>query len=79
LHKCFFVQPKSDGGIKEESLKADEEAQIVKQNFAKSSTLGFASLKLENLQKPSFHDEFMANIDEYSKSWRDAALKEKRF
>ena len=25
-----------------------------------------------------YHDEFMAKIDEYSESWREAAIKEKR-
>ena len=26
-----------------------------------------------------FQDEFMAKIDEYSESWREAAMREKRF
>ena len=36
---------------------------------------------LEDLKKDQgdFHDEFMARIDEYSESWREAARREKRF
>jgi len=39
--------------------------------------LNFEALKKQDgLQ--SFQDEFMAKIDEYSESWRKAALKEQR-
>lgn len=37
-------------------------------------------LNLESLKnsKPDYHDEFMARLDEYSESWREAALREQR-
>jgi hypothetical protein len=38
-----------------------------------------ATLNLEYIKKPSFHEEFMSKIDEYSNSWREAVMKEKRF
>jgi hypothetical protein len=41
-----------------------------------SSVLG---LNLSQIKKVDFHDEFMSRLDEYSQSWREAALKEKRF
>ena len=31
---------------------------------------------IDNTQLQGFHEEFMANLDSYSKSWREAALRE---
>jgi flagellin-specific chaperone FliS len=40
-------------------------------------------LNLANLKKDKgivdYHDEFMAKMDEFSESWREAMRKEKRF
>lgn len=36
-------------------------------------------LKLENIKKKDFQDEFMERFDEYSKSWRDQIEQQKRF
>ena len=40
--------------------------------------LNLAGLKQQNGIQ-DFQDEFMSRIDEYSQSWRDAAMREKRF
>lgn len=40
------------------------------------------SLKLaipNNIDRSGFHEEFMSRLDEFSQSWRKAAMKEKRF
>jgi hypothetical protein len=36
-------------------------------------------LNLQGIKKDDFHDEFMGNLDNFSQSWRDAALREKRY
>ena len=45
--------------------------------------VGGLGLNLSKIKQISgakdFQDEFMAKFDEYSQSWRDAAMKEKRF
>ena len=53
-------------------------------SIGSSSTAGF-KLDLDMIKKAQdkngsngFHDEFMSKIDEYSLSWREAALKEQR-
>ena len=36
-------------------------------------------VSVEEHAKPAcYQDEFMANLDDYSKSWREAALKDQR-
>lgn len=45
---------------------------------AKGLGLNLSQLKQQSGIK-DFQDEFMGNINEFSKSWRDAALREKRY
>jgi hypothetical protein len=68
-------------------LRGDSSSYVLNQNLGgsvnqssmqKLSGIQHLNLNSENIQK-GFHEEFMSKLNEFSESWRQAALLEKKF
>ena len=68
-NKQNFKKNKSDGQKTQIGLKLD---------LTKVNNLGNGGQSTEKEEIVGFHQEFMSRLDEFSESWRDAAMNERR-